>query len=275
MGPAVSTVKLAMNTDYRFFLGNPDPSLHRIAEAGFTHVNWCHHWVDDYFYKPGEVKKISHSLRETGLVLLDLHASAGILVSVNSRFAARRRGGIALLKNRIEMCADLGGQDVVLHATTEAARYTLDAVEALCRRRGIRIALENLYHRGHAALLGRLLESYDPDFVGLCFDTGHANLNPEAPDFLWRYRDRLISLHINDNHGRRDDHIPPFDGSVDWENFIRILGKSAYDKALCLEIAIRRSGTRNDGDFLQKCHRAGTRLEQMRLDMRTSAPEPG
>jgi len=257
-------MKLAMNTDYHSPLDNPLPRLHRIAGAGFTHVNWCHHWFDDYFYRPGTVKKISRYLRDTGLSFLDQHASAGILVSVNSRYAPRRRGGIALLKNRIEMCADLGGSAVVLHATSEAARYTLDAVENLCRAEGIRVALENLPHPGHAALLDSLLNSYDPEFIGLCFDTGHGNLNREDPDFLHRHRTRLISLHLNDNHGKRDDHLPPFDGTVDWEGFAGRLAESAYDKPLCFECAIQRSGIEKEKEFLEGCFRAGAELERLR-----------
>ncbi len=265
---------LAMNTDYHSSLDNPAPRLHMIAEAGFTHVNWCHHWLDDYFYSAGAVKKISASLRKEGLSLLDQHASAGILASVNSRFPPRRKWGTALLKNRIEMCADLGGQAVILHATTEAVRYTLDAVQSLCSARGIMIALENLYHSGHAALLDSLLKSYDPGFIGMCFDTGHGNLSREDPDQVVRFRNRLISLHINDNHGKRDDHIPPFDGTVDWTSFIEHLAVSSYQKPLCLECAVGRSGYRGESEFLEKCFQSAAELDGMWASRRRISSGP-
>ena len=43
---------LSMSTDYAEDTGSPELQLRRIAEAGFTHVHWCHHWDDDFLYGP-------------------------------------------------------------------------------------------------------------------------------------------------------------------------------------------------------------------------------
>jgi hypothetical protein len=35
---------LAITSDYAKSTGCPEPHLRQIAEAGFSHVHWCHHW---------------------------------------------------------------------------------------------------------------------------------------------------------------------------------------------------------------------------------------
>ncbi len=35
---------LAVATDFNGSGGDPEPALRRIAEAGFTHLHWCHQW---------------------------------------------------------------------------------------------------------------------------------------------------------------------------------------------------------------------------------------
>ena len=54
------------------------------------------------------------------------------------------------------------------------------------------------------------------------FDIGHAHL-AEGPGggahvekALNRSSDLIVSAHIHDNHGEKDEHLPPYDGSIDW-----------------------------------------------------------
>lgn len=265
-------MQLAMNNDYRFPIGDPLPRLPLIAEAGFSHINWCHHWFDDHFYSAASVRRIARELQRLGIRVLDLHASAGILAGVNSRFEPRRKLGAALLKNRINVCADLGGDAVALHVTSDASRRTLDEVAELCRRRNVRVAMENLPDPGHPALLESFLRDYDADFLGICYDTGHGNIDPEGASLVERHRHRLFSLHVNDNFGEKDQHLPPMDGTFDWENFIRILRNSSYDKPICLESAYGGSVYPDERKFLSRCYDAAHRLEEMRTASQAAPP---
>ena len=67
-------MQLSLTTDYATDTGNPEPYLKRIAEAGFSHVHWCHHWNTDFLYSPYEIAQIAEWLDDFGLRLLDLHA---------------------------------------------------------------------------------------------------------------------------------------------------------------------------------------------------------
>ena len=43
-------MELAINTCFLAASGSPEAHLRAIAEAGFTHVHWCHHWRTDFLY---------------------------------------------------------------------------------------------------------------------------------------------------------------------------------------------------------------------------------
>ena len=47
--------------------GDPEDSLRRIAEIGFTHIMWGHHWNTDFAYGRYELAAIRKMLRRYGL----------------------------------------------------------------------------------------------------------------------------------------------------------------------------------------------------------------
>lgn len=67
-------------------------------------------------------------------------------------------------------------------------------------------------------------------------DIGHANLHGREPEeFILRFRDKIKHVHMHDNDGHSDLHIPMGCGRIDWSRLIRIL-KRHYDGTITLEI---------------------------------------
>lgn len=60
--------------------------------------------------------------------------------------------------------------------------------------------------------------------IGMTFDFGHANTVGRVREFL-----PLVSkadhIHIHDNHGERDEHLPLGDGTIDWETVGKQIAK--------------------------------------------------
>src|SRR5260221_11132529 len=52
--------------------------------------------------------------------------------------------------------------------------------------------------------------------VKICFDAGHAHLAGSVPEALEIVRDFVATTHLHDNRGEHDDHLLPYEGSVDW-----------------------------------------------------------
>lgn len=51
--------------------------------------------------------------------------------------------------------------------------------------------------------------------IGMTFDFGHANTIGKVSEFL-RYVDKADHIHVHDNHGLSDEHLPLGDGTIAW-----------------------------------------------------------
>lgn len=55
--------------------------------------------------------------------------------------------------------------------------------------------------------------------AGICWDVGHANISGYKQSEQMKILDgKLDVLHIHDNDGKKDSHLLPFRGTVDWED---------------------------------------------------------
>ena len=137
--------------DFYRGVGNPEPFLRAIADAGFSHVHWCHHWSGDFMYGESEMAHIDGLLKKYHLKVADIHGSEGREKFWYSPQEYARQAGVELVKNRIEFCARFGGDAVVMHAYPmkneeewDQLRRTLDDLMPFALERGIKIAIENL-----------------------------------------------------------------------------------------------------------------------------------
>jgi len=260
---------LSITTDYAKDTGDPSPYLKRIADAGFSCIHWCHHWNTDFVYSRWEIEQIKSWLEEYGLKLLDLHGSVGSEKNWASSQEYQRLAGVELVRNRIEMTAYLSADVVIMHVPGDPesvqVRKSLDELEPFARERGIRIAIEN----GRFEAIRKLLSEYDPEYIGLCYDSGHGNMNNVGGlDHLESLKDRLISVHLHDNDGSGDQHKLMFSGTVDWQRLARIMAESAYKKCVSMEVSMRNAGIGDEGVFLAEAFRTGERFSRMIAESR-------
>jgi sugar phosphate isomerase/epimerase len=47
---------------------------------------------------------------------------------------------------------------------------------------------------------------------------------------------RLITTHLQDNRGQQDDHMPPGDGTIDWDDVAAALTEIRYPGCVLLEL---------------------------------------
>ena len=262
---------LSMTTDYAADMGCPGPYLKRIAEAGFTHVHWCHHWNTDFLYSKWEIDEIAGWLDDYGLELNDLHASAGSEKAWGSPREYERRAGVELVRNRLEMAARLSADVIIMHlpgVPEDAAqresfwsqmRKSLDELEPQSRSCGVRIAIEN----GDFGAIERVFSLYGPDYLGLCYDSGHGNIAGDGLDCLERTKDRLISVHLHDNDGSGDQHKLLFSGTTNWRRLADTVARSPYAKCMSLEVIIHNTGIEEEECFLRRAYEGGMRFSGM------------
>jgi sugar phosphate isomerase/epimerase len=264
---------LSITTDFARDTGCPEPYLREIADAGFSHVHWCHHWNTDFLYSAAEIDQIRDWLHACGLRLLDIHASDGSEKNWASLREYERLSGVELVRNRIDMAAELGADAIVMHLPYlgDAAeknpawsqlRKSMDALETHAHHLHIRIALENTSDDS-VATIERLFSLYSVDYLGLCFDCGHGNITGHGLDQLEHLKDRLTVVHLHDNDGTGDQHNIPFTGTLDWSRLAGLMATSAYKKPVSLESNLHRSGIQDEREFLARAFAAGTKLTTM------------
>ncbi|HQK99383.1 MAG TPA: sugar phosphate isomerase/epimerase family protein [Smithellaceae bacterium] len=98
------------------------------------------------------------------------------------------------------------------------------------------IVLENVYEKD-PGLLVRLHHALDGEAVGLCFDTGHFNAFAGVSLEQWLSQSgRLIRhLHLHDNFGKRDEHLPIGAGTFPFVRLFEYLRDAGIRPTVTLE----------------------------------------
>lgn len=113
------------------------------------------------------------------------------------------------------------------------------------KEKGIKIAIETGSHNAdYPKNPTELLESVKPfEEVGITLDAGHLFLAAKErnksekwiADIVEMVKDELINVHLHDNQGISDDHLPPGRGKIKFNKIIQALEKH-YDGPLILEM---------------------------------------
>jgi sugar phosphate isomerase/epimerase len=89
---------------------------------------------------------------------------------------------------------------------------------------GSQLMLENVYEHGPGEIL-ELFERLRPHGVGLCLDCGHLTAFGRAPLAEWLdvLGPFIGQLHLHDNLGQKDDHLPMGQGRIDFARLFSFL----------------------------------------------------
>jgi sugar phosphate isomerase/epimerase len=150
----------------------------------------------------------------------------------------------------------------------EAARRSVDDLQRAALPLGVQLALEVIPNE--LSRTGSLVHFVEEDLgpveegrgAGICLDFGHAHLDGDLVDAIETVSGHLLTAHVHDNRGRSDDHLVPFEGTIDWAGSLTALQKIGYDGALILEIP-PQGGSKN---ALLKAQKARRRMEQLMAD---------
>jgi sugar phosphate isomerase/epimerase len=227
-----------------------DDELRRIASSGFA--------VADVTLEPPRAWPCGGT--QLGALLAEL-GLAGVghtayYLPIASPFSELRRAAHAAMCEAFDVFAAAGIDRVNVHPDPLNALFTvaemqarnaeaLAALSAAAAERGLTLMLENL---------GRVLGSVDelrPLFdsvpeLAFHLDVGHANLGRgvsqanRTEELLAAFGERLAHVHVSDNLGGDDLHLPLGAGSVEWPAVVRSLKAVGWDGAVTLEI---HSGT--------------------------------
>ncbi len=238
--------ELGLTTD--FDMAAIQRSLDRNRALGYETVEYSHlcHLTTD------EASEIGAYAESIGLESWSVHAESpfGFVLGATEEEAT------GYLNNAIEVCYAVGAQVVVVHAPILLGltlgdlpdipellaqdMAVLGPAQTWAAERGVELALENGRTLAHWVYILSLIEQLGADHLGVCVDTGHANLGDlGAPRAIRMAGPRLLTLHLHDNWGEVDDHLPPGQGNIDWPNVLSALREVGFSRPLQLELTDR------------------------------------
>ncbi len=89
-------------------------------------------------------------------------------------------------------------------------------------------------------------DAVDRPNLKFCLDTANQFLQRDhLPTALIRLADHLAYVHLSDNRGTRQEHLPMGEGSIDWAGFFATLDAIGYDGHLGIDIGGGESGVRD------------------------------
>jgi sugar phosphate isomerase/epimerase len=143
----------------------------------------------------------------------------------------------------------------------DGARRSIEELQNKAEPLGVRVAIEVIPNELSRAgsLVHFIEEVLDTADVGICLDFGHAHMDGDLVDAIETVSEHLVTTHVHDNGGRTDDHLLPFEGTIDWPAALTAIQKVGYDGTLMLEVAAKGAtkGT------LQRAQKARERMERL------------
>lgn len=216
---------------------SPEEKIVLIKEAGFDFVA-----LGMSAFKDDNVEELVELCHKHGLEIDNIHLTGAKTTEIwfegelGDKVCAR-------YCREIKRAAAAGIPKGVAHITwghtvpapiNENGFRRLEKMADCAAENGFLLCLENsVYIEYLYATMERLK---DHPAVRFTFDTGHRNEFAPDHDLLAHFGDRLAVTHIDDNDGKYDLHLMPFDGNIDWEKDARELATTEFARQrICAE----------------------------------------
>lgn len=182
---------------------------------------------------------LSAKMKERGLVVSHSHAPFFRYADTNPDDEKVR-----LTHLSIEAAAYIGAPWIVLHTEKgESVNVVPTTIEALkpymetAHKYNIGIAVENNPFASADQLM-EICDYFNNDHIGILWDVGHANLEPQysSPEAIMKMGKTLKAVHLHDNYGMKDNHNSPYFGKLDWDAITHALLTSGYEGTFNFEV---------------------------------------
>ena len=236
------------------------PGLFRhFADSGIRNIVLESSLMPACMKDPFLPEKLLKTAGEAGITFLDGHAHFPDPLCPSCPIEEKRPFMLDYLKLEIRIAADFGVKTLTVHTGNnfdrnlpasvyrEAMYRSLDVLLPEAEKLGIILALENIWTVPNTAdELVLAMEKFPVKNLGLCYDSGHANImkfakSEGSPARIWwntpeeipqddrtleKMLPYVVNCHLHDNHGLRDEHQLPGKGNIDWDHIMGLLKKA-------------------------------------------------
>ncbi len=232
--------------------------LVEVAAHGFDAIEVYATRTHFDYHNPRAAVALAEWLDDTRLSLHAIHAPTtagyqngqwGETISIGAADEERRRRAVSETLAVIGLNAVIRVPMLVLHLgfpSTEpsdnlrgSVSRSLEEIGEAAEAANVALALEVIPNA--LSMAPRLVQWLEEDLeikgAGICMEVGNAHLVGEVVDTIETCSGHIVTTHLHDNHGKRDDHLMPGAGTIDWEATMLAFQKVGYDGAWILELA--------------------------------------
>lgn len=246
-----------------------------IVHAGFDRVSLAGGNARESGYLDADCReKTRRVCRQHDVRVDSIHAPFGAELDISSPDSAVRAIGIDLVLRAIDACALFDSTQLMFHLNDrfnddelgkriKLIEKSMALIVAYAEQKQIDLTVENLPSLQAGRLFDHVLSLYPAHRVGVCLDTSHAHLSHALYDIMGTCGTRITAVHISDNRGEHDDHVLPFEGTIDWNRFARHFARTGYAGTFLLEVEMRESAFQDPEIFLMEAYRRSEKILKM------------
>jgi len=259
-----------LTSEGQFTLPHQLRALEVIAEAGFDAVEFSHAG----HLTPEELQQVAAHARALGLVPWSVHAWRPLAAT-----AADVETTLADYRVAAQTAHLLGVRVVVVHSggtmapagLSERRSANSECLRALAEWVGpkVVVAVENMSARADWEFIIELVDACPLPNVGLNLDTGHAHLGDlGVVNAIRMAGGRVRTTHLQDNLGQQDNHLPPGQGTIRWEEALAAFREVGYTGCYLVELSDCPIGREPDtvGDTRRAAENLRALLAQAGID---------
>ncbi|HUJ30586.1 MAG TPA: sugar phosphate isomerase/epimerase family protein [Candidatus Acidoferrum sp.] len=265
--------------------------LAEIAQAGIPAIEVFCSLTHFVYRSPQAVRELADAMAECHLQLHSLHSpterdltpgrESGVPISIADTERIRRLDAVDEVKRALEVAEQIPfpylvqhmghGREIADPRKFDAAFNSLEQLVIFAKQRGVTIALENTPSElGAPGSLQQFIKETRLNSLKLCFDIGHAHLDSGVGASFELMQDRIATTHIHDNHGEKDEHLLPYEGTIDWDSALAKLAATPQSLPIVLELKEQAGG----GPVLDQIRAVFDKIEQNLEGRRAPAAKP-
>ena len=261
----LKNARFGIVTDFYGVRISLEDAVRRLSKLGIRDLEipgW--HWAArqdspyDLKLHAERVKKLGSLLRDSGMNVQQFHSQFSLAADTEPNRAEKTEQNL----RSIDLAAELGAKALVIHiagrhdscqgipdqAIFDANVKTLTAMAKHSENTPVRLAIENLMtdtnrYGCRIAELKKLIAAVGSDRIGICLDTGHANVDGlDVPEAIRECGPLLIASHIQETCRGNDLHVFPFSlrqgkSTMDWFRIFDAFAEIGYPNPLIGECA--------------------------------------
>lgn len=222
--------------------------IHSRWEGGVELVTEGADWYDngaDWFRKSGFPANFAGRI--------SVHAPIFDLNLANPRYPVLSQYSFEVYQQSLLWAAQIGAKHIVIHPNlqttpifhkAEAQRCSksyLRKLGELGKRLGVNVLVENVgFHECALFSSEEFIRLFDEiPSIDALLDVGHAHINQwDIPEIINRLGKRLTAVHLHDNCGKDDDHLPIGEGTIEWTGIWQELRGAVHEIEFILEYKI-------------------------------------